>query len=112
MERLKSVLVAPPHRCHQAPPKLASALKATRPLLDPDETRSQTRHLRRLALAGAQALVNDRGSPRADQKSQLIPEHPGVRPAPRDLLGLPWIREPAVGEPNLREALAWVHGAR
>jgi len=75
-------------------PELASALKATRPLLDPSETRSQARHLRRLALAGAQALVNDTGSPRAAQKPQLIPEHPGVRPATRDLLSLPWIREP------------------
>jgi hypothetical protein len=88
-------------------PELASALKATRPPLDPSDTRSQARHLRRLALAGAQALVNDTGSPRAAQKPQLIPEHPGVRPATRDLLSLPWIREPAgISRAKRRMALA------
>jgi hypothetical protein len=93
-------------------PELAAALEATRSLLDPDEARSEAGQVRRLALVGARALVQDRNGARAALERQRILERSGVRPATRDLLDLPWLKRPGEGEPDLGDALDWVRGAR
>lgn len=63
---------------------LAAALDLTRALLDPEETRSEAGHVRRLALIGADALGAGKTQARAALDRQRLLKRPGVRPATRD----------------------------
>ncbi len=92
---------------------LAAALDLTRPLLDPEETRSEAGHVRRLALIGAGALRAGTTQARAILDRQRLRERPGVRPATRALEDLPWLEADPVDE-NRRasQTLEWVRGER
>ena len=57
-------------------------------------------------------VANRWNAARAALECRRILERPGVRPATRDLLNLPWLKRPAEREPNLGDALNWVRGAR
>lgn len=92
---------------------LAAALDATRPLLGPDETRSEAGHVRRLALLGARALATGTVAARAALDRQRLLERPGVRPAARGLDDLPWLDAGPVDEDRrASRALDWVRGER
>ncbi len=94
-------------------PDLAAALDATRPLLDPDETRSEAGHVRRLALIGAGALGAGTTQARAALDRQRLLERPGVRPATRALEDLPWLQtDPVDEERRASQTLEWVRGQR
>jgi hypothetical protein len=92
---------------------LAAALDATKPLLDPEETRSEAGHVRRLALIGARALGEGTAQARAALDRQRVLERPGVRPATRSLDELPWLETDAVDdERRASRSLEWARGER
>jgi hypothetical protein len=94
-------------------PDLAAALDATRPLLAPEETRSEAGHVRRLALIGARALGHGSAEARAALDRRRLLERPGVRPATRSLDDLPWlVGQPVDAERRASRALDWVRGER
>lgn len=94
-------------------PDLAAALDTTRPLLNPEETRSEAGHVRRLALIGARTLKQgDVDSQMALDRQRLL-ERPGIRPASRDLSELPWLDvDPVDDDRRATRALEWVRGER
>ncbi len=94
-------------------PDLAAALEITRPLLDPEETRSEAGHVRRLALIGAGALGAGTTQARAALDRQRLLERPGVRPATCGLEDLPWLEADPVDEDRrASRTLEWVRGER
>jgi len=94
-------------------PDLAAALEATRPLLDPRETRSEAGHVRRLVLIGARALSAGTTQTRATLDRQRLLERPGVRQATLSLDELPWLgAEPIDEERRASQALDWTRGER
>jgi hypothetical protein len=92
-------------------PDLDRALKQTRSLLEPRETRSAAAQVRALALRGARSVLDERGT-EGELRRKLGQRH-GATPATTDLLavGIP------PGEPDRRDprpasdALDWVRGA-
>ncbi len=94
-------------------PDLAAALALTRPLLDPEETRSEAGHVRRLALIGAGTLGAGTTQARAALDRQRLLERPGVRPATRGLEDLPWSdTDPVDEDRRASRTLEWVRGER
>ncbi len=94
-------------------PDLAAALDLTRALLDPEETRSEAGHVRRLALIGADALGAGNTQARAALDRQRLLKRPGVRPATRGLEDLPWLQvDPVDEDRRASRTLEWVRGER
>jgi len=92
-------------------PDLRAALDATRPLLGPQETRSEAGHVRRLALIGARALATGSVQTRAALDRQRLLERPGVRPATLGIDELAWLHAEPVDEGRRSSrALDWVRG--
>lgn len=89
---------------------LDRALDQTRPLLEPQETRSAAAQVRALALRGARAVLDERGS--EGERRRRLDQRYGAIPAKADLLA---IRRPR-GTPDRRDptpasdALDWVRG--
>ena len=92
--------------------ELAAALERTRAHLNPDETRSEAGHVRRLALIGAGVLSAGAPQARAALDRQRVLERPGVRPATRDLIAeLPWLDGVSIDDGRRgTRALDWVRG--
>lgn len=93
-------------------PELATALERTRALLGPEAVRSESGHVRRLALIGARVLREGTHRARGAADRQRLLERPDVRPATHDLGSLPWLELPRDDTEALSDVLEWVRGGR